>query len=77
MDMDDKSEIIEMTADIVAAYVGHNSVAAGELASLIQSVHRALAGVSSWVTPTSTSRPGAGSLPTTAPATVTLASLAR
>jgi predicted transcriptional regulator len=47
MDMDDKSEIIEMTADIVAAYVGHNSVSAGELASLIQSVHRALAGVSS------------------------------
>jgi predicted transcriptional regulator len=47
MDMDDKSEIIEMTADIVAAYVGHNSVSAGELPSLIQSVHRALAGVSS------------------------------
>jgi predicted transcriptional regulator len=47
MDMDDKSEIIEMTADIVAAYVGHNSVTAGELPSLIQSVHRALAGVSS------------------------------
>jgi len=47
MDMDDKSEIIEMTADIVAAYVGHNSVAAGELPSLIQSIHRALAGVSS------------------------------
>jgi predicted transcriptional regulator len=47
MDMDDKSEIIEMTADIVAAYVGHNSVTAAELPSLIQSVHRALAGVSS------------------------------
>jgi predicted transcriptional regulator len=47
MNMDDKSEIIEMTADIVAAYVGHNSVAAGELPSLIQSIHRALAGVSS------------------------------
>jgi predicted transcriptional regulator len=46
MDMDEKSEIIEMTADIVAAYVGHNSVSAGELPSLIQSVHRALAGVS-------------------------------
>ena len=26
--MDDKSEVIEMTADIVAAYVGSNSVAA-------------------------------------------------
>jgi predicted transcriptional regulator len=43
--MDDKSEIIEMTADIVSAYVGNNSVAVGELASLIQSVHRALSGV--------------------------------
>jgi predicted transcriptional regulator len=45
--MDDKSEIIEMTADIVSAYVGNNSVSAGELPSLIQSVHRALASVSS------------------------------
>jgi predicted transcriptional regulator len=51
MNMDDKSEIIEMTADIVAAYVGHNSVSAGELPSLIQSVHRALAGVSSGTEP--------------------------
>ena len=45
--MDDKSEIIEMTADIVAAYVGANSVSAGDLPSLIQSVHRALSGISS------------------------------
>lgn len=43
--MDDKSEIIEMTADIVSAYVGNNSVSATDLPSLIQSVHRALAGV--------------------------------
>jgi predicted transcriptional regulator len=43
--MDDKSEIIEMTADIVSAYVGNNAVAADDLASLIQSVHRALSGV--------------------------------
>ena len=47
--MDDKSEIIEMTADIVAAYVGANSVPAGDLPSLIQSVHRALSGVASGV----------------------------
>src|SRR3984885_10822630 len=46
MNMDDKSEIIEMTADIVSAYVGNNSVSASELPSLIQSVHRAVAGVS-------------------------------
>jgi predicted transcriptional regulator len=49
MDMDDKSEIIEMTADIVSAYVGNNSVSATDLPSLIQSVHRALAGVSTGV----------------------------
>jgi predicted transcriptional regulator len=43
--MDDKAEIIEMTADIVSAYVGNNSVSAADLPSLIQSVHRALSGV--------------------------------
>ena len=43
--MEDKSEIIEMTADIVAAYVGANSVSAADLPALIQSVHRALTGV--------------------------------
>ncbi len=46
MNMDEKSEIIEMTADIVSAYVGNNSVSAADLPSLIQSVHRALSGVS-------------------------------
>jgi predicted transcriptional regulator len=35
-----------MTADIVSAYVGNNTVSAAELPALIQSVHRALAGVS-------------------------------
>jgi len=45
--MEDKLEIIEMTADIVSAYVGNNSVSATDLPSLIQSVHRALADVSS------------------------------
>ena len=43
--MDDKSEIIEMTADIVSAYVGNNTVATAELPNLIQSIHRALTGV--------------------------------
>ena len=47
--MDDKSEIIEMTADIVSAYVGNNTVSATDLPSLIQSVHKALAGVSTGV----------------------------
>jgi predicted transcriptional regulator len=45
--MDDKAEIIEMTADIVSAYVGNNSVAAADLPNLIQSVHRALSTVTS------------------------------
>lgn len=44
--MDEKSEVIEMTADIVSAYVGNNSVSAADLPGLIQSVHRALAGIS-------------------------------
>lgn len=44
--MDDRSEVIEMTADIVSAFVSNNSVPAGELPALIQSVHRALSGVS-------------------------------
>jgi predicted transcriptional regulator len=43
--MEDKAEIIEMTADIVSAYVSNNSLNAAELPSIIQSVHRALAGV--------------------------------
>jgi len=33
--MDEKSEVIEMTADIVSAYVGNNSVSAAELPGLI------------------------------------------
>jgi predicted transcriptional regulator len=43
--MDEKAEIIEMTADIVSAYVGNNSVSASDLPTLIQSVHRALSTV--------------------------------
>lgn len=41
------SEIIEMTVDIVSAYVSQNPVGAVELPSLIQSVHAAVAGVCS------------------------------
>ena len=44
--MENKAEIIEMTADIVSAYVGNNSVSTTELPSLIAAVHRALSGVS-------------------------------
>jgi predicted transcriptional regulator len=42
--MEDRAEIIEMTADIVSAYVGNNAVAAADLPTLIQSVHQALVG---------------------------------
>ncbi len=41
--MEDKAEIIEMTADIVSAYVSNNSLNASELPIIIQNVHRALA----------------------------------
>jgi predicted transcriptional regulator len=43
--MEERSEIIEMTADIVSAFVSNNSVPSAELPILIQSVHRALSGV--------------------------------
>ncbi len=49
--MDDKAEIIEMTTDIVSAYVGNNSVAAADLPGLILSVHKALSGVGSGAEP--------------------------
>ena len=45
--MEDKSEIIGMTTDIVAAYVGNNTVTAADLPNLIQSVFRSLSGVAS------------------------------
>jgi len=44
--MEERAEIIEMTADIVSAYVGNNAVGAADLPNLIQAVHRALTGVS-------------------------------
>jgi predicted transcriptional regulator len=44
--MEEKSELIEMTADIVSAYVGNNSVATSDLPALIQSIYRALTNVS-------------------------------
>lgn len=52
--MDEISEVIEMTADIVSAYVGNNSVSAADLPSLIQSVHAALVGVTVAVEPVET-----------------------
>jgi len=47
--MDDKAEVIEMTTDIVSAYVGNNAVSAADLPVLIRSVHQALTGATSGV----------------------------
>jgi predicted transcriptional regulator len=44
--MEEKSEVIVMTADIVSAYVGANTVSPADLPQLIQWVHGALTGVS-------------------------------
>ena len=41
------SGFIELTADIVSAYVSNNSVASGEMPALINQVHAALLRVSS------------------------------
>ncbi|CAN5254017.1 MucR family transcriptional regulator [soil metagenome] len=43
--MEDKAELLEMTADIVSAYVGNNSVSASDLPSLIANIHSALSQV--------------------------------
>lgn len=45
--MSDMSEIIDLTAEIVASYVENNSLSAMEVPALIQSVHRALTSVAS------------------------------
>ena len=47
--MDAKSELIEMTADIVAAYVGNNMVAANEIPLVIDSIFNALNAVATGV----------------------------
>ena len=43
--MADTTEVIGMTAEIVAAYVENNSLSTGDLPALIQCVHRALTSV--------------------------------
>ncbi|HEX8472315.1 MAG TPA: MucR family transcriptional regulator [Brevundimonas sp.] len=47
--MENRDATIEMTADIVSAYVGNNSVSVTDLPTIIASVHRALTGVSGGV----------------------------
>ena len=41
-DNTDEINLVDLTTDIVAAYVGNNTVAAGDLPNLIQHVHDAL-----------------------------------
>ena len=43
--MDDKATLLEMTTEIVSAYVGNNTVTSADLSSLIVNVHKALANV--------------------------------
>jgi predicted transcriptional regulator len=43
--MDEQPELIDMTAEIVAAYVSANSIPASDLPGLIHNVHTALIGV--------------------------------
>jgi len=43
--MDEQPELIDMTAEIVAAYVSANSIPASDLPGLIHNVHTALTGV--------------------------------
>ncbi|MFN7307580.1 MAG: MucR family transcriptional regulator [Alphaproteobacteria bacterium] len=47
-----KSEILALTAQIVAAHVAHNATSASALPSLIQEVHRTLIGIDSALAPT-------------------------
>jgi predicted transcriptional regulator len=49
--MTETSETVALAADIVAAFVSNNSVAATELPSMIQSVYRALTEAASGVKP--------------------------
>jgi predicted transcriptional regulator len=41
--MQDKGNLVELTADIVAAYVGNNTVAQADLPKLIANIYQALA----------------------------------
>lgn len=54
--MSEKPEYIEMTADIVSAYVGHNSVSAADLPGLIQSIHKAIREANDGQPPTAAAR---------------------
>jgi len=43
----ENAELLELTAEIVASYVSNNTVAAGDLAGVIQDVYRTMTGLGS------------------------------
>jgi predicted transcriptional regulator len=59
----EKSEFVEMTADIVSAYVSNSSVSVADLPALIQQVHRALADIASGAQAQEAAPPAAPAVP--------------
>ncbi len=43
--MDDQTDLLDMTAGVVSAYVGNNTVTATDVPALIRQVHRALSAI--------------------------------
>ncbi len=61
--MTEKSEFVEMTADIVSAYVSNSSLSIAELPALIRQVHTALAGIANGAAEVSAAPPQAPAVP--------------
>ena len=55
-------DFVELTAEVVAAYVMHNPVQRGDLAELIASVHASLAGLGQPAAPPPAEKPVPDSL---------------
>ena len=61
--MAESSEYVEMTAEIVSAYVSNSTVAPADLPALIQQVHRALADIASGAQAQEATPPAAPAVP--------------
>ena len=48
--MEDNTQLLDMTVDIVSAYLGNNNVQATDVSALISSIHAALTQISTGVT---------------------------
>ncbi len=59
-DTDENAGLLALTADIVAAHVSNNSVAVGDLPTLIKNVHGSLAGLGAQATPEPAEQTGTG-----------------